>query len=315
MKKCLTALLLIAMAAMSGGCVQRLAGPTVSFYSNFTAADVGGKYTENGTVHLKGDENAVSLYVDTDMDVPLRVSGSLTAKRGDATLLLVAPDGTASAVADTRGGGKTPTSIDTYVTLPSGLSCLRFDGADAVCRFDLAYSGLDQVGVRYYGRMAPAGAGSVASASTGIPADAGASAFAGIPAGTDAGASAAASRLHCTSNSRFTEISDSTVLLDFQLEKDTDVLVFVAADVRNRDGGRIKVGSFDVTLRGEKISPTEIIHHAMTDSSWGDFRWTDHNSAPLSLPKGSYQLILSSMEGKNYELLLDASVSETVIPK
>lgn len=299
MKKCLTALLLMAMAAMSGGCVQRLAGPTVSFYSNFTAADAGGKYTENGTVHLKGDENAVSLYVDTDMDVPLHVSGSLTAKRGDATLLLVAPDGTASAVADTRGGGKTPTSIDTYVTLPSGLSCLRFDGADAVCRFDLAYSGLDQVGVRYYGRTAPAGAGSVASAST------------GIPAGTDAGAS----QLHCTSNSRFTEISDSTVLLDFQLEKDTDVLVFVAADVRNRDGGRIKVGSFDVTLRGEKISPTEIIHHAMTDSSWGDFRWTDHNSARLSLPKGSYQLILSSMEGKNYELLMDASVSETVIPK
>ncbi len=33
-------------------------------------------------------------------------------------------------MADTRGGGKTPTSIDTYVTLPSGLSCLRFDGAD-----------------------------------------------------------------------------------------------------------------------------------------------------------------------------------------
>lgn len=302
MKKCLTALLLMAMAAMSGGCVQRIAGPTVSFYSNFTAADAGGKYTENGTVHLKGDENAVSLYVDTDMDIPLHVSGSLTAKRGDATLLLVAPDGTASAVADTREGGKTPTSIDTYVTLPSGLSCLRFDGADAVCRFDLAYSGLDQVGVRYYGRMAPAGAGSVASASAPAPS-------------TKSPTPTATSQLHCTSNSRFTEISDSTVLLDFQLERDTDVLVFVAADVRNRDGGRIKVGSFDVTLRGEKISPTEIIHHAMTDSSWGDFRWTDHNSAPLSLPKGSYQLILSSMEGKNYELLLDASVSETVIPK
>ena len=52
MKKCLTALLLMAMAAMSGGCVQRLAGPTVSFYSNFTAADAGGKYTAVSYTHL-----------------------------------------------------------------------------------------------------------------------------------------------------------------------------------------------------------------------------------------------------------------------
>lgn len=306
MKKCFAALLLMAIAVMSGGCAQALSGPTASFYSNFTAADAGGKYTENGTVHLKGDENAVSLYVDTDLDVSLHVSGSLTAKRGDVSLVLVTPDGTASGVADVRSGSKTPTSVDTYLSLRPGLNCLRFDGADAVCRFDLDYGGLDQVGIRYYGRKAPAV--TVASASTGS--------YPPAPApSTGTPGHAEASPLRCTSTGRFTDVTDSTVLLDFQLEKDTDVLVFVAADVRGRGGGRIKVGSFDVTLRGEKISPTEIIHHAMTDSSWGDFRWTDHNSARLSLPKGSYQLILSSFEGKNYELSLDASVSETVTPK
>ena len=99
------------------------------------------------------------------------------------------------------------------------------------------------------------------------------------------------------------------------MEKETDITVFVAADLRNNSSGRFKAGVFDVTLKGDNYPDTEIIHHATADSSWGDFLWTDHNLAKLTLPKGSYQLILSEVSGKNYALRLDTAVYPTDTPQ
>ena len=243
-----------------------------SYFSTFTAEGSKSQYKQTGTVHIKDDENAVSLYVNAASPAAITLTGKLSNRT---------------------------TSLDTKIPLQAGLNRIRFDGSDSVLDFELVYTGLNSPEILGYGQ-------SQSEAET-VPSDA-PSISGSISGSPDA-------ELHSSASNLFTKVSQPAALLEFQLEKETDITVFVAADLRNNSSGRFKAGVFDVTLKGDNYPDTEIIHHATADSSWGDFLWTDHNLAKLTLPKGSYQLILSEVSGKNYALRLDTAVYPTATPQ
>ena len=224
----------------------------------------------------------------------ITLTGKLSNSSGDPSLICQYPDGTMYLIADSR-----TTSLDTKIPLQAGLNRIRFDGSDSVLDFELVYTGLNSPESLGYGQAqweaetVPSDAPSISGSISGSP---------------DA-------ELHSSASNLFTKVSQPAALLEFQLEKETDITVFVAADLRNNSSGRFKAGVFDVTLKGDNYPDTEIIHHATADSSWGDFLWTDHNLAKLTLPKGSYQLILSEVSGKNYALRLDTAVYPTDTPQ
>ncbi|GAA6295216.1 hypothetical protein F220043C3_36500 [Enterocloster asparagiformis] len=267
-----------------------------SYFSAFTAEGSQTQYKQTGTVHIKDDENAVSLYVNAASPAAITLTGKLSSSSGDPSLICQYPDGAMYLIADSR-----TTSLDTEIPLQAGLNQIRFDGSDSVLDFELVYTGLNSPEILGYGQ-------SQSEAET-VPADA-ASISTGIP-----GSSSTETDLHGSSSNLFTKVSQPATLLEFQLEKETDITVFVAVDLRNNGSGRFKAGVFDVTLKSEDYPDAEILHHATADSSWGDFLWTDHNLAKLTLPKGSYQLILSKVSGKNYALRLDTAVYPTDPPQ
>lgn len=265
-----------------------------SYFSTFTAEGSKSQYKQTGTVHIKDDENAVSLYVNAASPASITLTGKLSNSSGDPSLICQYPDGTMYLIADSQ-----TTSLDTKIPLQAGLNRIRFDGSDSVLDFELVYTGLNSPEILGYGQ-------SQSEAET-VPSDA-PSISGSISGSPDA-------ELHSSASNLFTKVSQPAALLEFQLEKETDITVFVAADLRNNSSGRFKAGVFDVTLKGDNYPDTEIIHHATADSSWGDFLWTDHNLAKLTLPKGSYQLILSEVSGKNYALRLDTAVYPTDTPQ
>lgn len=302
MKKLTITALLLALVLSTGGCAGTMTGITASCFSSLSTQSGGGQYAERGIVLIRDDENAVSLYVNAAKDTTIHLSGTMTRRSGQARLICRHPDGGISAIADSSAVKDKTLSLDTQVALKAGLNCIRFDSKKAKFSFDLNYAGLDTPDIIYYGRSPMAGNINSSSGRPAVPAESPA-----IP-GSEPG-----SQLPRTAYARYTEVPESAVLLEFDLEKDTDVSVFVAVDIRNLTGGRIKVSPFDLSLKGENYQAAGIIHHAVTDSSWDTFRWNDHNTARLSLPKGSYQLVLSPIKGKNYELLIDAAVSLTKI--
>lgn len=265
---------------------------STSYFSAFTAEGSATQYRESGTVYLRGDENAISLYVNAAAPTSITLAGSLNTRSGSPSLICQYPDGSTYTVADSSAS-----FLDTEIPLQAGINCLRFEGDSSALDFDLIYTDLNAPEIISYSQSQPEGEAMSAEAAPTVS-----STSSGEP-------------LHYTASSLFTQVSEPTALLEFQLEKETDITVFVATDLRNNSSGRFKAGAFDVTLRGENYAGAEIIHHATADSSWGDFRWTDHNLAKLTLPKGSYQLILSDMSGKNYALRLDAAVYPTNSPQ
>lgn len=149
------------------------------------------------------------------------------------------------------------TSLDTKIPLQAGLNRIRFDGSDSVLDFELVYTGLTSPEILGYGQ-------SQSEAET-VPSDA--------PSISGSISDSPDAELHSSASNLFTKVSQPAALLEFQLEKETDITVFVAADLRNNSSGRFKAGVFDVTLKGDNYPDTEIIHHATADSSWGDFLW------------------------------------------
>lgn len=265
---------------------------STSYFSAFTAEGFEAQYKESGTVCLKGDQNAVSLYVSASAPASITLTGTMSTRSGSPSLICQYPDGSTYTVA-----GSQDSVLDTEIPLKDGINCIRFDGADSTLDFDLVYGNLDAPEIISYSQSQPQGDGALAASSPELHSLAGSTPSDTFPSRTV--------------SSQFTQVSEPAEILEFQLEKETDITVFVAIDLHNNSTGRFKAGAFDVTLKGDGYPSAEIIHHATTDSSWGDFRWTDHNLVKLTLPKGSYQLVLSDISGKNYALRLDAAVYPT----
>ena len=185
-------------------------------------------------------------------DKPALFTNGLSNSSGDPSLICQYPDGTMYLIADSQ-----TTSLDTKIPLQAGLNRIRFDGSDSALDFELVYTGLTSPEILGYGQ-------SQSEAET-VPSDA--------PSISGSISDSPDAELHSSASNLFTKVSQPAALLEFQLEKETDITVFVAADLRNNSSGRFKAGVFDVTLKGDNYPDTEIIHHATADSSWGDFLW------------------------------------------
>lgn len=171
-----------------------------SYFSAFTAEGSQTQYKQTGTVHIKDDENAVSLYVNAASPAAITLTGKLSSSSGDPSLICQYPDGAMYLIADSR-----TTSLDTEIPLQAGLNRIRFDGSDSVLDFELVYTGLNSPEILGYGQ-------SQSEAET-VPADA-ASISTGIP-----GSSSTETDLHGSSSNLFTKVSQPATLLEFQLEK------------------------------------------------------------------------------------------------
>ena len=118
-----------------------------SYFSTFTAEGSKSQYKQTGTVHIKDDENAVSLYVNAASPAAITLTGKLSNSSGDPSLICQYPDGTMYLIADSR-----TTSLDTKIPLQAGLNRIRFDGSDSVLDFELVYTGLNSPEILGYGQ-------------------------------------------------------------------------------------------------------------------------------------------------------------------
>ena len=73
-----------------------------SYFSAFTAEGSQTQYKQTGTVHIKDDENAVSLYVNVASPAAITLTGKLSSSSGDPSLICQYPDGAMYLIADSR---------------------------------------------------------------------------------------------------------------------------------------------------------------------------------------------------------------------